>query len=106
MWMWVPLDIDEKDEPLTREERESIKIVTISQEDVAQDLICAICLIDFVVDEEARELSCGGHHKFHEICLFTWLEDKITCPMCRERLKNVNEEAWMDALEDSNNRLH
>ena len=94
--MWVPLDIDEKDEPLTREERESIKIVTISQEDVAQDLICAICLIDFVVGEEARELSCGGYHKFHEICLFTWLENKRTCPMCRECLNYDNEEAWTE----------
>ena len=91
MWMWVALEIDE-DEPLTKEERESIKIVTISPEDVAQDLMCAICLIDFVVDENARELSCGGHHKFHEICLFTWLENKRTCPVCREHLDYDNDE--------------
>ena len=48
MWMWVALEIEEIDEPLTKEERESIKIVTISPEDVAQELMCAICIIDFV----------------------------------------------------------
>ena len=103
-WWWVPLEIVD-DVPLTKEEKESIKVVQISQENVDQNLACAICLVEFEVNEDARELNCGGHHKFHEICLFTWLEDKITCPMCRERLKNVNEEAWMDAIEDFNDSI-
>ena len=80
-------EIDETVEHLTEEERESIKVVKIKKEDVDQDHDCAICLQDFVVNEDARELNCGGHHKFHEFCLFPWLEDNITCPICRERLK-------------------
>ena len=85
-WWWIPLEIQEIDEPLTEEERESIQIVQISQEDVAQNLQCAICIVDFIVDEIARELNCGGRHRFHEICLFTWLLNKRTCPLCRETL--------------------
>ena len=102
LWMWVPLEIEDIDEFLTEEERESIKVVQISQEDVDHNLECAICLVDFVVNEEARELNCGGHHKYHQLCLFTWLENKRSCPMCRERLNYDNEEAWFDALEDLN----
>ena len=93
-WWWIPLEIQEIDEPLTEEERESIQIVQISQEDVAQNHQCAICIVDFVVNENARELNCGGRHRFHEICLFTWLENKRTCPLCREPLNYDNTEAW------------
>ena len=80
-------EIEETVEPLTAEERKWIKVVKIKKEDVDQDHECAICLQDFVVNEDARELNCGGQHKFHEFCLFPWLEDNITCPICRERLK-------------------
>ena len=91
-WMWwIPLEI-EIDEPLTEEERDSIQVVQISQEDVAKNLDCAICLVDFVVGEDARELNCGGRHKFHQVCLFTWLEYEQTCPKCREPLDFDNEE--------------
>ena len=96
-WMWwIPLEIDEIDEPLTEEERYSIQVVQISQEEVAQSLDCAICLVDFVVDEDARELNCGGRHKFHQVCLFTWLENNRTCPKCRESLNYDNEEDWTE----------
>merc|ERR1711936_773847 len=92
-WWWIPLEIDE---PLTEEERDSIQVVQISQEDVAKNLDCAICLVDFVVGEDARELNCGGRHKFHQVCLFTWLENRRTCPKCRESLNYDNEEDWTD----------
>ena len=94
MW-WIPLEIDEIDEPLTEEERYSIQVVQISQEEVAQSLDCAICLVDFVVDEDARELNCGGRHKFHQVCLFTWLEYKTTCPISAGNL-STNEEDWTE----------
>ena len=100
LWMWVPFEIEEIEEPLTEEERESIQVVQISQEDVAQNLDCAICLLDFEVNEDARQLNCGGRHKFHEICLFTWLENKRTCPKCREPLDYDNEEARTEDIDE------
>ena len=94
LMMWVPLEEEEEEnEPL---ERNSIQVVQISQEDVAQNLDCAICLVDFVVDEDARELNCGGQHKFHQVCLFTWLENRRSCPKCREPLNYDNQQDWTD----------
>ena len=78
-------DLDDT-QPFSVEEIEAISVVKITEDDVSKESICSICLLEYEVGEEARMLSCGGNHKFHQICLFTWLESKKTCPMCREEL--------------------
>ena len=80
--MWIPLADHDFNETLSAEEMQNIKLIKIREENVG----CAICLIDFSVNEEVRELNCEGRHKFHELCLFCWLKSKRTCPMCRELL--------------------
>jgi hypothetical protein len=42
---------------------------------------CAICLVDFIVDEELRSLQC--QHYFHRECIDRWLEVGKTCPVCK-----------------------
>ena len=41
-------------------------------------------------DDNIRLMPCG--HIFHECCLFQWLKDNNTCPVCRYELETEDEE--------------
>ncbi|MBA0799525.1 hypothetical protein Gohar_010037 [Gossypium harknessii] len=51
----------------------------IKVEETGKD--CCICLEEFEVDEEGREMPCK--HVFHSSCIEKWLEIHGTCPICR-----------------------
>lgn len=46
---------------------------------------CAICLCEFVGDDQLRLLPLCGH-AFHTECIDTWLLSHSTCPLCRTLL--------------------
>lgn len=43
---------------------------------------CSICFDQFNEEDKCRELKCS--HMFHQKCIDHWLNDHITCPVCRE----------------------
>ncbi|XP_015901006.1 RING-H2 finger protein ATL74 [Ziziphus jujuba] len=48
---------------------------------------CAICLVDFCEGDKIRVLpKCK--HRFHVVCIDTWLLSRSSCPNCRNRLKS------------------
>lgn len=51
---------------------------------VDANLQCSVCLEDFEVGAEAKELPCK--HRFHSECIFPWLELHSSCPVCRHQL--------------------
>lgn len=54
-----------------------------NQEDESAD--CAICLFGF---GSAVTTTTDCNHTFHKTCLDIWLENNVTCPICRAPLAN------------------
>lgn len=47
------------------------------------------CYICYEPLNNIKELKC--HHKFHVTCISRWLENNITCPICREVVVNIRD---------------
>ncbi|XP_062214209.1 E3 ubiquitin-protein ligase SIRP1-like [Phragmites australis] len=74
---------------------------TVNIEEV---LACSVCLEDFEMGAEAKEMPC--QHKFHSHCILPWLEFHSSCPICRfqlptEETKNPCESASSDQAVNS-----
>lgn len=66
--------------PAQKEAVEAMPIVKI-QEDSFQ---CSVCLEDFGIGDEAKEMPCK--HRFHGECILPWLDLHSSCPVCRYQL--------------------
>ncbi|XP_006650785.1 E3 ubiquitin-protein ligase SIRP1-like [Oryza brachyantha] len=51
---------------------------------IQEVLGCSVCLEDFEMGTEAKEMPC--QHKFHSQCILPWLELHSSCPICRFQL--------------------
>ncbi|CAH8340022.1 unnamed protein product [Eruca vesicaria subsp. sativa] len=66
--------------PARKEDVESLATVKIQE----ASLQCSVCLEDFEVGIEAKQMPCK--HNFHGDCLLPWLELHSSCPVCRYQL--------------------
>eukprot|EP00262_Sarcandra_glabra_P007639 TRINITY_DN20534_c0_g1_i1.p1 TRINITY_DN20534_c0_g1~~TRINITY_DN20534_c0_g1_i1.p1 ORF type:complete len:347 (-),score=52.42 TRINITY_DN20534_c0_g1_i1:186-1115(-) len=62
--------------PAKQEAVEALPTVTIKE-----NLQCPICLEDFEIGTEGKEMPCK--HKYHDGCILPWLELHSSCPVCR-----------------------
>jgi E3 ubiquitin-protein ligase RNF115/126 len=51
---------------------------------IQEVLGCTVCLEEFEMGTEAKEMPC--QHKFHTSCILPWLELHSSCPVCRFQL--------------------
>ncbi|TDZ21779.1 putative RING finger protein [Colletotrichum orbiculare MAFF 240422] len=56
------------------------------QQDTSADDCCVICLERI---SEACEAHPCQHHNFDYLCLITWLDQQIACPLCKTEIKEV-----------------
>lgn len=56
--------------------------MTIKEQEKAVQ--CSVCLDDFEVGNEVKEMPCK--HMFHDKCIIPWLELHSSCPVCRYEL--------------------
>lgn len=68
--------------PAQKEAVDALPTVRVEIQD--SRLQCSVCLDEFEVDEEAKEMPCK--HKFHTGCILPWLELHSSCPVCRHQL--------------------
>ncbi|KAI3716481.1 hypothetical protein L1987_67392 [Smallanthus sonchifolius] len=69
--------------PAQKKAVETMPTVKIDQ-DLNNLTRCSVCLEDFEVGNEAKEMPCK--HRFHGECILTWLDLHSTCPVCRYQL--------------------
>ncbi|GKV05559.1 hypothetical protein SLEP1_g17556 [Rubroshorea leprosula] len=62
--------------PEQKEAVEAMPIVNIEENTQCR---CSICLEDFEIGSEEREMPCK--HKFHHACMVPWLELHSSCPV-------------------------
>lgn len=62
---------------------EALPTIKISKNHLSEVIMCAICLSDFEVAEEACHLRCNENHIFHRKCVQRWLKRQNQCPICR-----------------------
>ena len=65
--------------PAQKEAIEALPTVTIKD-----NLQCSVCLDDFEMGAEAKQMPCK--HKFHSGCILPWLELHSSCPVCMFQL--------------------
>jgi hypothetical protein len=54
----------------------------------ADDSTCCICLSEYAIGDQIRQLNICGHH-MHSDCITTWLMKEKSCPLCK---KDIDQE--------------
>ncbi|KAK1438896.1 hypothetical protein QVD17_04708 [Tagetes erecta] len=72
--------------PASKSSIEALPTVTVTSEE--ED--CAICLMEYGVDGEVKELPCK--HRYHSDCVTKWLGVNGSCPVCRYEMPVDEEE--------------
>lgn len=58
----------------------------ISYNNNIQKTDCSICMENFKLNEELREINCSCNSIYHTDCIVKWFEKKCSCPLCRRSL--------------------
>ncbi|KAK9716552.1 hypothetical protein RND81_06G241100 [Saponaria officinalis] len=64
---------------------EAVETVVVKEEELGL-IVCGVCQEEVDVGEMCSKTECN--HKFHGFCLWKWLEERKTCPLCRFRILN------------------
>ncbi|XP_043691477.1 E3 ubiquitin-protein ligase SIRP1-like [Telopea speciosissima] len=67
---------------------------------IKDNIQCSVCLEDFEIAAEAKEMPCK--HRFHSGCILPWLELHSSCPVCRFQIPA--DESKLDSNSSGNNR--
>jgi hypothetical protein len=60
---------------------------------------CPVCIEALCETDEYRRLPCG--HPFHAVCIDTWLNRHVTCPMCAVSLVETSSALDLKAAKET-----
>ncbi|KAI3823155.1 hypothetical protein L1987_04587 [Smallanthus sonchifolius] len=84
--------------PAQKKMVETMPTVKIEQ-DLNHLIWCSVCLEDFEVGNEVKEMPCK--HRFHGECILTWLDLHSTCPVCRYQLPSDESKLKRERYQES-----
>lgn len=70
--------------PASRSSIDALPTIKISKKHVRADSTCAVCKENFELGSQVRKLPCK--HLYHSDCIVPWLEQRSSCPVCRQEL--------------------
>lgn len=70
--------------PASRSSIDALPTIKILKKHVRADSTCAVCREDFELGSQVRKLPCK--HLYHSDCIVPWLEQRASCPVCRQEL--------------------
>ncbi|XP_042054779.1 probable E3 ubiquitin-protein ligase RHC1A isoform X1 [Salvia splendens] len=70
--------------PASRSSIDALPTIKILKKHVRADSTCAVCREDFQLGSPVRKLPCK--HLYHSDCIVPWLEQRASCPVCRQEL--------------------
>ena len=79
------------DNPVSGEFKNNLDEINVTEEMIAKEIDCSICLDKFKLNEKCIQLPCSETpHYFHSNCescpgVIPWLEKNNTCPVCRTK---------------------
>tara|TARA_A100001015_G_C15031922_1_gene733808 strand:- start:852 stop:1730 length:879 start_codon:yes stop_codon:yes gene_type:complete len=72
---------------MTKRQVRKLKKIKFKNKDLEKYQVCAICLDEYIEDDELRLLPCN--HEFHAKCIDEWLlKNNVKCPKCRHKANN------------------
>lgn len=76
--------------PAGKDTIDSLPTTTVPQQFIDDKTQCHVCMEDFVLHEEVKQLPCK--HVYHQDCITPWLELHGTCPICRQVVEAANQQ--------------
>ncbi|KAL1554734.1 hypothetical protein AAHA92_15262 [Salvia divinorum] len=74
-------------QPALRSSIDALPTVKISRRHVRADCTCAVCKERFELGSQVRKLPCK--HLYHSDCITPWLQQRSSCPVCRQQITNA-----------------
>ncbi|XP_057770462.1 probable E3 ubiquitin-protein ligase RHC1A [Salvia miltiorrhiza] len=84
-------------QPASRSSIDALPTVKISRRHVRADSTCAVCKERFELGSRVRKLPCK--HLYHSDCIVPWLQQRSSCPVCRQQIINGGEQSRRDEQE-------
>jgi len=75
-----------EDPVIVRPTAEQIATAT-TIEVLTSDEVCAVCQDTIAAATEARTINACDH-QFHRLCIDTWFEQNVRCPVCRHDIRD------------------
>lgn len=54
---------------------------------------CVVCLDKYSAGETVCQVPCPFGHVFHQHCIYKWLDNRRSCPVCNYQLRVTDEDA-------------